>query len=531
MVVAQQVLKDITPGGGNSISNNAYLTVMNNMLYFNALNPDNGRELWKTDGTTAGTVLVKDIRTGTQGSDPIYLKAVGNKLFFVANDGVHGSELWVSDGTAAGTQLTKDVNPGASGSTQNNLQQLGDKLFYSCNSYDGAGEEIWISDGTSGGTYQVKDINPSSSSSPLYLHELGGVMYFNADQSPFGRELWRSDGTFAGTNMVKDIYPGSNYGGPDYQITTFNNKLYFFGMDPVFGKELWSSDGTESGTALVQDITPGQANTSSYFRNLTVMNGMLYFSSSAPGQIGRFLWKTDGTNGGASIVSTVVEPTESIFDSKNFTVFNNKLYFRGLTQTEGEELWVTDGTASGTHIVKDIMPGSGSSSVLTNFQLTQSGNYLYFRANDNIHGTELWRTDGTEAGTTMVSDLYPGPQGVNPENLFAWNGSVYFSGGHPNQGRELWKYDPALTETDRPYHRSTKVNVYPNPSGGDVFLETDLPTGDLTICNVFGQSFIRGTQEVSPGKFKVNLAGLATGIYQFFGSINKEVKGSFIIGK
>jgi len=70
-----------------------------------------GEELWKTDGTLAGTALVKDINPGPNSSTPVGAIAVGNKLFFIANDGTHGVELWVSDGTALGTVMVKDINP------------------------------------------------------------------------------------------------------------------------------------------------------------------------------------------------------------------------------------------------------------------------------------------------------------------------------------------------------------------------------------------------------------------------------------
>ena len=60
-----------------------------------------GSELWKTDGTAAGTVLVKDIRSGASGSYPHNLTNVNGTLFFTANDGTNGYELWKSDGTAA----------------------------------------------------------------------------------------------------------------------------------------------------------------------------------------------------------------------------------------------------------------------------------------------------------------------------------------------------------------------------------------------------------------------------------------------
>jgi ELWxxDGT repeat protein len=63
-----------------------------------------GRELWKSDGTTAGTQLVKDIEPGRYGSDPRTLTAVGDVLFFS-----RGDELWKSDGSEAGTILVKDI--------------------------------------------------------------------------------------------------------------------------------------------------------------------------------------------------------------------------------------------------------------------------------------------------------------------------------------------------------------------------------------------------------------------------------------
>ena len=66
-----------------------------------------GTELWKSDGTESGTVLVEDINPGGS-SFPQYLTNVAGTLFFFANDGNSGQELWKSDGTATGTVLVKD---------------------------------------------------------------------------------------------------------------------------------------------------------------------------------------------------------------------------------------------------------------------------------------------------------------------------------------------------------------------------------------------------------------------------------------
>ena len=73
-----------------------------------------GQELWKSDGTAAGTTLVKNIRPGSgTSSSPRELTNVNGTLFFVADDGVTGQELWKSDGTAAGTVLVRDIHPGS----------------------------------------------------------------------------------------------------------------------------------------------------------------------------------------------------------------------------------------------------------------------------------------------------------------------------------------------------------------------------------------------------------------------------------
>src|SRR5262249_37939179 len=163
----------------------------------------------------AGTVLVKDIRPGNSPygfpltSSPDNLTAVGNQLFFSADDGVSGRELWKSDGTAAGTALVKDIGPGSGylgypyGSNTRNRVAAGGRLFFTAN--DGVhGTEFWKSDGTAAGTVLVKDINPGSaygfpsSSYPSSLTAVGGKVFFSADDGVSGRELWKSDGTADG---------------------------------------------------------------------------------------------------------------------------------------------------------------------------------------------------------------------------------------------------------------------------------------------------------------------------------------------
>ena len=75
---------------------------MGGTLFFSADDGVNGHELWRSDGTPGGTVLVKDIRPGAADGNPFELTAVGSTLFFGADDGTHGYELWKSNGTDRG---------------------------------------------------------------------------------------------------------------------------------------------------------------------------------------------------------------------------------------------------------------------------------------------------------------------------------------------------------------------------------------------------------------------------------------------
>src|SRR5215213_2150377 len=152
--------------------------------------------------TAAGSAL------RTLPSNPSNLVSVGGTTFFTADDGVHGTELWRSDGTRAGTVLVKDIRPGGYSSNPSSLAVVGDRVFFTAR--DGRhGQELWRSDGTRAGTVLVKDITAGIyGSSPSNLTGVGATLFFTADDRTRGRELWKSDGTTTGTVLVKDIEAG-----------------------------------------------------------------------------------------------------------------------------------------------------------------------------------------------------------------------------------------------------------------------------------------------------------------------------------
>ena len=212
------LVKDIHPGTGDYYDDPLLLTAVSGALFFAADDGVHGDELWKSDGTETGTVLVKDIRPGDAGSIDYDVVAssltdVPGTVFFTADDGVHDQELWRSDGTEAGTVLVKDIRPGDYGSDSSLLTSVGGTLFFTAR--DGIhGRELWKSDGTDTGTVMVKDIHPGGGSSydrPSSLTAVGGSLFFVVDDGTHGEELWKSDGAEAGTVMVEDVNAGGGF--------------------------------------------------------------------------------------------------------------------------------------------------------------------------------------------------------------------------------------------------------------------------------------------------------------------------------
>ncbi|MEM7374562.1 MAG: ELWxxDGT repeat protein [Bacteroidota bacterium] len=429
------LVKDIRPGGSTSFSGSSSMIDVNGTLFFTANDGINGEELWKSDGTATGTVMVKDIRLGSDDSKPEELTHVSGILFFRANDGIHGDELWKSDGTAAGTVMVKDIRTGSAAAFPESLTEVNGMLYFSAdNGINGI--ELFKSDGTPMGTDIVRDIRPGLSSSwPIYLTNVGGTLFFRALDMTQGQELWKSDGTAAGTVIVKDIKQGSGSSAPNH-LTAVNGLLFFSADDGSSGDELWVSDGTDPGTVMLMDIHPGSANAISALNVFVNGNGILYFSAN-DGIHGNELWKSDGTSTGTTLVRDI-HPSGSS-NIWEMIEMNGHLFFGADDGTNGHELWTSDGSSAGTVMVSDIHAGSGSSGSI---HLTEVNGTLFFRADDGTHGQELWQSDGTNSGTVLVQDIHPGMQGSWPQFLTEANNRLFFVANDIVHGAELWTMIP-----------------------------------------------------------------------------------------
>jgi ELWxxDGT repeat protein len=375
------------------------LTLVNHTLFFSASDEINGEVLWKSDGTEAGTLLVYPIK-------PSRLEAVDGILFFSADDGVHGNELWISDGTEAGTNMVKDIYPGSEESRPMSLTDVNGTLFFHATDPVN-GPQLWKSDGTEAGTVLVKAVSALPYSPAIsHLTNVNGTLFFRVQQSSQDYELWKSDGTAEGTILLK-AFDQVGFGISPSGLMAYNDILFFLAADSTYGREIWKSDGTPEGTVIANDFTPGSE--SSTFEGLTVFKNALYFIANA-----NELWKTDGTEVGTIFVDTI--PTANISRLVKFSAHDDFLYFvdRADRLYPGNYIeiytinhWVCTGMENGCEMFHSHKSLIAPSTEQIDFSSIAIGNQLLYSANDYTHGHELWTYDLADPTPPTVTILSP----------------------------------------------------------------------------------------------------------------------------
>jgi len=441
------MVKDIYTGSSSGYAY-AIAETTPGRVAFRSNDGTHGYELWVSNGTSTGTVRVPLETNPVKRTNPSYVDYIAEmngKVYFSANDGKNGYELWSSDGTAAGTQMVKDINPGpASGYALYNTR-LGNRILF--RGYTSAtGDELWESDGTAAGTKLLKDLMPGpDSSSPTYLQRIGDKVYFTANSGQ-GYELHVTDGTAAGTMQVADLYPGSGSSYGYFSRALLPNGLICIGYAHGKGQgyEMAVTDGTAKGTKIL-DLRPGS--TSSYPRFMTAYKGKVYFSADLGS--GYELCVTDGTVAGTKMVKDVYAGIGSSY-WYDLATDGKLLYGYCYDPNGGYELWASDGTAAGTKRLADIVPGTGSS--YARYHSPIGSRHVYFQATDGSNGYELFRWDGSKVKSW---DIWPGGDSSYPYNYVGsdyqfepMNGYLYFRAQDGIVGYELFRMNNGATATD-----------------------------------------------------------------------------------
>lgn len=357
----------------------------------------------------------------------------GGKLYFQASDALVGTEIWVSDGTPAGTHVWDDVVPGpASFGPRPKLAVPGGFVYTALVQPDVY--DLVFTNGTPGVEIKLTDM-PVGAIPPIDMTDFhlasSGLLYFAADSGNLGIEVWVSDGTPNGTHLLRDIATGYE----DVDVRAFHDYgglTYFTLLNwATKRQELWSTDGTPVGTQLVMDVG-GQFGDHG---ELVEFAGKLLVSA-ATAATGGELWALDGTPA-APQLWTDVNPTNAPDAPVELTVLNGQLLFTVTSKylsSVDHELWVP-GPAPMSEQVLNLHP-SGSSSPR---DLTPHAGRVYFSAEDQTHGRELWSTDGTAAGTFMEGDLQPGLGSSYPNGLVGLPGGLLFRANTAPTGSELFQ--------------------------------------------------------------------------------------------
>jgi ELWxxDGT repeat protein len=287
-------------------------TVVGDIMYFIYYKADGSDELWKSDGTAAGTVLVKNLGLGGLHTYLMPITTGSRVVFMLFGTGsTINDSLWVSDGTPHGTYAFKDF---ARNDTIANIYPeykedgTGNALFVSFES-PGYGKQVWKTDGTATGTSMLSAFNAPSGCNPSGYYLDNGFMYFAGNVLNYGRELFRTTASSYGAfNLVKDFNTGAGNGNPvilgKMPGLTNGDLLIVSANDGTYGQELYAVDANVAfnmaDKILIQDLSPGIANANPVAddkgrRNTPLAYNNIYFSATTPAG-GNEVYRLDGFN-------------------------------------------------------------------------------------------------------------------------------------------------------------------------------------------------------------------------------------------
>jgi len=372
---------------------------------------------------------IKDIQPGLGSSNPRYFMPLAGQVFFAADADGTGPELWISDGTEAATRLVADLCPpgfGGSNPGQSGRAVLGGLYFFVA--YNGSSSFLFHSDGVATTLADAITTNPSN------LVVAGGQLFYYG-----ATNLWRWDAVAGLPVRMTDSF-GNGFN--PFNMMTVGAELFF-----THGNDLWRTNGgtpTRVGTPAVTPLgipyTLGTAGSMLFIGGTVPTGGFGLWAYTSPAPLPLFL---------RAFASVPGVQTGGLSQFPRMVGLGSTLLFAANDGISGEELWRSDGTAVGTFLLSDINISSPGSSSYPD-QLTFAGpSLVFFVANDGTHGRELWRTDGTAAGTRRLTDINVGGDS-NPKDLTVAGSKLYFTAtpdGWP-AGRQLFVLD-LLTETTR----------------------------------------------------------------------------------
>lgn len=511
-------------------------------VYFAASRPATGNELYVVDGDGAAPRLVADIAPGAASSSPTALGLAGDRLIVWADDGYTGGQLWAVDAAGAAIRLTSKSSPSYAPPPVA-LGNVGNRLIVG-----GPGSALWASDGSVAGTRSLErygswraapgcSVNgrvvaldrdiigsrlvatdatvpntvtlvTSPQTEQAYSASDGSYCYFAL--GGYRWEIWRTDGTVAGTSLWRDgegeLCAMSRFGGHVYVLAALNrlrlidadtgtvgadlpqavcgesHTLYVAGGRLVFvgppagdpaGRVLHVSDGTAAGTqplTLPGNIYPG------YPIQAAVMGQRFVFQAGFSG-----VYTLD-----TAMAAITPLPGRLVgLGNGDIATLDGAAFLSGNDETHGQEPWRSDGTPAGTGMLQDLWAASNDGLSWTDPALPAAalGARLYFvRLAPATQGgrRELWRTDGTAAGTAGIA---PAAVGGNVTDVVALDHGLAFSvaGAGEAGGMAVYRADADLNLA-APLWTDASIPSLLQPIPGDGVLFDCDGSGSGNVC-------------------------------------------------
>jgi ELWxxDGT repeat protein len=450
------------------------MEINNRLLLFES----NG--VWTSDGSPEGTTLIYPAAPGVFAD--VYTKPVefNNSIYYPSkyypsdpNQSPYAI-LCKTDGTDIGSVI---VNSFPNSDAIKELTVVGNKLFFVVEFTDFGKEKLWVTNGEPNAAIQVIDLDPSNSINriPRSLNTINNKLLFWAGNNiNYRTQLYITDGTEPGTSILFDLN-ATEYGYAS-RTEVLNNKLYYYNGTENSNTGLWVTDGTPTGTALLKNC--------SYVDNITTIENKIYFNAAGEG-FGQEPWVSDGSQAGTYMIKDIYPGSSwSTTGVNKYFRYNNKIYFGSNDGVNGTEVWSTDNTESGTTLLKDIYPGANGCLINSFSNCIEFNSKMYFSAKDELHGWEMWQTDGTAAGTTLFYDFYPGTEDGYPAPRFTFNGNFYFS-TYGNFEKKLWYCGGASSSIQE--EMDQKLGLFPNPTKGIIQLNSEKElNGSITVYNASG---------------------------------------------
>jgi ELWxxDGT repeat protein len=480
---------DLNPGTAGSFPGN--MAVIDNTLYFSATTATGSAALWSSDGTVTRTKQVASFGSQPDGTAiftniPDAFGVIGGSMVFAADSGSSDTELWKTDGTAAGTSTIKVIAPSQLGYTPSDFTTVGGKVFFVTQT---ATDTLWVTDGTTAGTTAIATFD-GTIADPMAFD--GKLAFIESSLDRTEASLWLSDGTVSGTTEVTSFPTQSANYYPQTPTMTESNGTLFISAPPLPNPlnpglaTLWVSDGTAAGTMPIPGV-PETANVDA----LAVFDGHVYFTVNEgsksilqPGDRAQ-LWVTDGTAAGTRMVTDVGAADATIDD---FFIAGPNLYmFTSRSGSPAAVLYKTNGTKIGTVLIHQFTsPGLDAAAGLPNGDLA-------FEFNGRS-SNPFWLSNGTVAGTVELKKLAGGGGYIGDGGgaITPINGVVFIQGSDPDGHNSLWQSNGTVAGTTLVQDISSSGGVFSGP-----YALTEL-NGNLIVAAAVGDHGLELLSEPIP---------------------------------